>query len=223
MRVDLRGLNINGRCPECGTAVGYRAQGDYLRYSDPTWLDTLRRGTNFILWAIVVAILSFVASALAGRGGSDLGAVLKAGLTLVFFALNLVGTWLVTTPDPSGLGEETYGVARRVIRVTLLLGAADTFLDFVQEIITMPPVVHLSMKLFGMLALIASLVGTFAFMQYLAKLAMRMPDRALSARANFLKWAFLISFGLVFLVAFLAALTSRADGAAGSLPSDASS
>ena len=33
---NLRGLNKDGACPECGTAVGRSTQGDLLRFCDPT-------------------------------------------------------------------------------------------------------------------------------------------------------------------------------------------
>src|SRR5438876_3717954 len=60
---NLRGLPISGRCPECGTPVGLSVKGDLLRFSDPGWLRALRRGVNFIIGAVVVAILGGIAAA----------------------------------------------------------------------------------------------------------------------------------------------------------------
>ena len=42
---NLRGLPLDGRCPECGTPVGVSVNGELLRYSDPEFIQTLRRGS----------------------------------------------------------------------------------------------------------------------------------------------------------------------------------
>jgi hypothetical protein len=47
---NLRGLHIDGRCRECGRAVGLSVQGDLLRFSDPGWLRKLQRGARLIIW-----------------------------------------------------------------------------------------------------------------------------------------------------------------------------
>src|SRR5262245_50051536 len=46
---NLRGLDPDSRCPECGTPVGLSLKGDLLRYSHPQWLGTIRRGATFII------------------------------------------------------------------------------------------------------------------------------------------------------------------------------
>src|SRR5689334_24506997 len=53
---NLRGLSADGRCPECGTPVGLSVQGDFLRYSDPTWLKTLWEGADFVLTGVIVIV-----------------------------------------------------------------------------------------------------------------------------------------------------------------------
>ena len=41
---NLRGLPSNGTCPECNAPVEISISGDLLRYSDPNYLESLRRG-----------------------------------------------------------------------------------------------------------------------------------------------------------------------------------
>ena len=99
---NLRGLREDGRCPECGTAVGLSVRGDLLQFSDPAWVETVARGMYIILWGIlahiIVAVLSVVLSAMLGRGGSGPG----QWLGLIPALITFYGSWLLTMPDPSG-------------------------------------------------------------------------------------------------------------------------
>src|SRR6185369_614177 len=101
---NLRGLNTSGRCPECGTSVGFSIQGDYLRFCDPSWVDTLRLGVVILLSGIGVIVLAVIVSAVQGatRGRAG-GAANPLGmiLSIAGYALMVGGAWLLTTPDPS--------------------------------------------------------------------------------------------------------------------------
>src|SRR5688572_1470165 len=68
---NLRTLSIGGRCPECGLAVGFSAQGDLLRFSDPNWVMTLRRGVLGILWGVAVLILGVILTVVFDRLEGD--------------------------------------------------------------------------------------------------------------------------------------------------------
>src|SRR5687767_9833717 len=125
---NLRTLSINGRCPECGTAVGFSAQGDLLRFSDPGWVMTLHRGVVLILVGIAVAILGVVVAAAVSAASPGIGRVLATVIQLGSAVLMVVGSWMLTEPDPSGLGEDRYGASRKIIRITLLIGVANQLL-----------------------------------------------------------------------------------------------
>ena len=57
---NLRGLAPDSRCPECGTAIGHSTRGDYLRFCDPGWVETLASGMNWIVAGIILAIVLLV-------------------------------------------------------------------------------------------------------------------------------------------------------------------
>ncbi len=50
---NLRGLKPDGHCPECGSSLAQSLQGNFLRFSDPVWLDKLRLGTTLIIWNVI--------------------------------------------------------------------------------------------------------------------------------------------------------------------------
>src|SRR3954464_10073122 len=96
---NLKGLLVAGRCPECGTPIGLSVSGDLLRYSDPGWLEGLRKGVSLFIWGIVAVIAGSIVTAIMGQGNATLGGVIG----LAAQGLMLSGWWLMTQPDPSGL------------------------------------------------------------------------------------------------------------------------
>lgn len=212
---NLRGLAVDGRCPECGTPVGLSTRGDYLRYSDPAWVASLRTGVQLMLWAIVVSILGAVVGGIVARAiGSRL---LPTLISSAGGLLSVAGGWLLTTPDPSGLGEDRYGTSRKVIRVTLAVGLVQQGLTFVQQTGTFPPAINLLLTLTASGAALVGLVGTFATLHYLSKLALRIPDASLAERARSLVWAYGVPLGLLVLGGVVTALLLRG-GLRGGLP-----
>jgi len=193
---NLRGLNVSGRCPECGAAISISVGGDLLRYSDPDWLQKLANGANLIVTGyIAIFLTTFVAGFF---GILRLRSVLAVG-TLVAVAAGLlviVGAWLVTEPDPSGIGEDRYGTARRLIRITLAIGIADSILRIITQFSTLHPGVRLIVHSLQLAAGIATVIGFLAQLQYFSKLTQRIPDDSLTTRANFLKIALPVTYGI---------------------------
>ena len=66
-----------------------------------------------------MAVLFGILSGVVGAFGIP---VLGQVLGLVGGLLALYGTWLLTEPDPSGIGEDRYANSRKVIRLALLVG-----------------------------------------------------------------------------------------------------
>jgi len=83
--------------PECGTAIGRSTRGDFLRFCDPAWVETLASGMNWIVASIIVGL---VVGLLAGGAASLTG---KPGFGLIGILgslVGLIGYWKVTTADP---------------------------------------------------------------------------------------------------------------------------
>lgn len=221
---NLRGLSVEGRCPECGSAVGLSLQGDLLRYSEPAWVDGLRRGISLIIAGIAVMVLAVIASVLlnGGRAAPTPRTLLVSQLGgIVFAVLNLIGTWLLTERDPSGLGEDQYGTSRKIIRVALIVGLIEQAKEMAATHLGFSPPARAMMGLISVVAAIFSVVGLFATLNYLRKLALRIPDTALSNRAQFLTYAFGTTYGLLAVGgAILAAVVLQGGGGAptGALP-----
>ncbi|MFO0971966.1 MAG: hypothetical protein U1A27_00805 [Phycisphaerae bacterium] len=181
---NLRGLKESGRCPECGTPVGLSTQGDLLRYADPEWLLTLARGASYTLWGIAIAIVC-------GAAGGMVAAILRLPLrviysfTLVAGAWTIYATYLLTQPDPSGLGEERYGRARRLIRWTVTIAQAGMALHLVQSVVP-SATVRMAILMVQSATGVIGAVGEIARLSYLSKLADRIPEPALAQRARFL-------------------------------------
>jgi hypothetical protein len=223
---NLRGLREDGRCPECGTAIGLSTRGDLLRFADPEWVEKLARGVRFMLWGIAVSIaVGILGACLTGLAGGSEG--ISEAFNLVGSLLGVYGAWLLTAPDPSRIGEDRYVTARRIVRLGLIAGVVSHMLKIVITDLasaSWAAVVMLGIP-FVLLSL-AYVAGEFAKFLYIEKLADRIPEPKLASFARFLRWAYSIGLAVLVLVggAFLfwalasggtvAALTTTATGSA---------
>lgn len=206
---NLRGLASEGRCPECGSAIGLSLQGDLLRYSDPAWVRTLKRGVSTIILAIVIMVFVVIASIfVAVARSASISTLTWVAGTIAAYACYLIGSWMLTTPDPSGIGENEYGTARKIIRITLAIGVADSGIDLIPALINLQPSLRMMLQAAGILASICGVIGTVAQLQYLERLALRIPDVRLSSRAGFLKTALPTAQGILILVSIVSVLTN---------------
>ena len=204
---NLRGLNEHGRCPECGTPVGLSTYGDLLRYADPDWVEKLAQGMSIILCGIV---LGFVGGCLGGLAGTGAGTVFQRLIATGAQLVAVIGAWILTTPDPSGIGEDRYGNARRVVRFGFIFGVCGQLLWVMQGLwvvqgtISRTAMVQLVIlaTIFGLIAA----VGTYALYLYIEKLAERVPDRKLAIRAKFIRWGYSMAIGGIAVIGGIAAL-----------------
>ena len=195
---NLRGLREDGRCPECGTPIGRSTQGDFLRYSDPTWVAKLGRGMHLILWWIGLTIVASLATGALASFTSmppEIWLFLNAAASLVGYW----GAWLLTEPDPAQIGEDIYGTARKVVRVSLGVALLGQVLSLVPDF-GLPEPLLLLMGIIMIACGLFGVVGEFCRLYYLSKIAQRIPDEKLEKRAAFLKWAMTIGLLLVTIV-----------------------
>lgn len=199
---NLSGLPIDGRCSQCGAPVGMTLNGELLRYADPAWVRKLQNGCITILIGIgavfVVVALTIAAaiithspeiSARIGSIGNFVGAVVTA-----------LGVWILTTPQPSPIGEDELATTRKVIRILLILGLCSGALSIVTTIPNVPETLKTALHWITIGAGFLTLIGQVAQLQYIEQLAVRIPDVPLSERADFLKFAMPAATALVLIL-----------------------
>ena len=212
----LRGLHVNARCPECGAPVGVAVHGPLLRYGDPQWVRNLSRGAGVYFWGIIVGILLGI---VAGLFVLAVGKWVAPVLGMIGQGVALYGAWLLTEPDPSGIGEDQYGLARRVIRLSLLCGVVQFFINFSTGYAQFSRELTVTLMVASGAASLLNVMGQFAMLRYLERLAQRIPNPRHSARARFLFWAYggalafvVLLGGVIGIAGYLAAGRGMAPG-----------
>jgi hypothetical protein len=136
-----------------------------------------------------VAGLAIAAAALIARYSS--GKILWADILLIGTSLGgACGGWLLSTPDPSGTGEQSYGLWRRTTRVLLVIGVAGRSLHAAARWLVVSPDEYVALLIAGTTAGLATAALPFALLRLVSGLARRIPDRTLSRRAILLAYAF---------------------------------
>ncbi len=222
---DLRGLPIEGRCPECGVPVEV-SQRERRRLADAAvpYVNTLYAGA----WLVVIAIvLGVLAVAEYFFGAAILTWILPTaspvawdavfvGIAISAILTGALGWWWLAAPNPDGAENRPMKHDRRMVRITaaptgvmltlLLIAAASP----PGAIGWMPPIVVAFlpwMVVVGcVLALILGLLLFFSSMSYAARLGLRTGDTGLfnSARRLMRFGPWLCTVGLVTVIGPLA-------------------
>jgi hypothetical protein len=213
---DLRGLDPDGRCPECRTAVARSIRGDLLRFSDPEWTSRLAAGMFLLIlgiiaqigWGLVSVSISVPSGAWVGPPAGSIGHGLIA-------MLQILGVWLLTSPDP-GAVETTRPMSARVIARYCFIAqvfAAPLMRDWTTGGAlaitggTLPGWFRFGpgfIVLGCALALIAP-AGYAAGFVYLQQLARRIPRPSLARQTRIVMWGFIsaeVAGRLVGLISF---------------------
>lgn len=179
---NLRTLHCDAACPECGTAVGRSIEGNRLRYCDPAWLKQIWEGLNCFGVAVAAAIVLVVVVIKSSRGTPLIWIVGPLSLML---GLAIYGLVKATHPDPARVDHEWLVSARRVARVAWL--AALLFAGTLLVSLATVPIweqserVDMIRMLCVIVATIAMFVGSVSLLAHAARLAQRLPNRALTA------------------------------------------
>jgi hypothetical protein len=221
---NLRGLCEDGRCPECGTAIGLSTRGDLLRFAEPQWVDRLARGVRYILWGIVVQVIG------GGLAGCVVGIfqqslAVAGSIPLIAGLLRIYGGWLLTSPDPSRIGEDRHITTRRVVRAGLIAGVLRDVIDIIRVALSAAAWLTVTFGATSMVLAVVWAVGVFALFLHVGKLSERIPEAKLVSFARFMRWAWAVGLGIsvvaigllvlwLFSVGGMAAITAAAAGAA---------
>lgn len=194
---NLRGLNQHHRCPDCAAPVALSCCGDLLRFADPQWVQTLANGATLILCGTIIAIIGVgLLIATIFTAGNQLYAVAGSFLGNV---IAFCGAWLITKPDPGGIGQDRYINDRRIVRLMLFLALGETILQILRTSIPLTPAINLALLLIIMLTGVCCAVGDFAKFTYFHKIARRIPHDKLAKRARTLRWYLAFSLGILVL------------------------
>lgn len=112
---NLRSLDVEGQCPECGDDVAHAMHGDYLRYADRAWIEHTLRGLRWVvqsrkvLLITVLCILLLVIAAfrlIPRDRDTTLEGVLEFILTIAHIMVMLsgvalgIGLWMISKGEP---------------------------------------------------------------------------------------------------------------------------
>jgi hypothetical protein len=144
---NLRTLATEGVCPECATPVAASLRSELLRDADPDWLWHMHSGCKLLYWGIWGAWLSYIFFRAISLG------LIRTFALPASSAVAAVGTWMLTSPDPSGIGEDRYGRPRAWARGLGIVQFAATLVASLSA--TAAPGVHFLLEGLQMLALTA--------------------------------------------------------------------
>lgn len=202
---NLRGLSTSGACPECGTPVERSLRGNLLVYSSPEYVASLHRGvfliqagiiTQIVLWCALVGLFFASQAGLTGVGEQALE-LLGSLLGLAATIASVIGWWLLSAPDPAVLGTGTGDTPRRIVRITVIVSAAATAVQFALSVTNLAlgplsPHTGNPLELVELAAnwapIIAYIVWFFAAMHYILWLAPRLPSIKAITSARTLEW-----------------------------------
>ncbi|HTW95880.1 MAG TPA: hypothetical protein VMD30_13840 [Tepidisphaeraceae bacterium] len=181
---NLRTQPLDGKCPECGTAVQ----------------DSLRRCFRELDRDWVIGISRGLAVMVAGIVGGIVFCFCVPEVLVIAIGAFYVGIWMVTQPSPGGLWENEDGRSRRLARAMVIVdGAALTLgaISVSQDLRT---------DEWTFVVLLSSIGMSLWVPNYLAKLAMRIPNWDLAWFCRAVMWGRAASLGIVLTALFLAGM-----------------
>ena len=184
---NIRGLSLDGQCPECATPIRLSVSDDLLRYSPPEFIRKLRKGVTFMLWGVLAMIVVGIVAAAVGSYRPPAAHLL--GLLAVL--PTIIGNWLLATPDPGGVGEERYGTERKIVRVSLaivLLGNLITFIVSFAEPLGLNALELV--RMFGFMVAVVGVVGATQSTRLCKKI------RGADSRSNLVQAPKILTWGL---------------------------
>ena len=212
---NLRRLEPDGRCPECGMPVERSLHGDALLYSSPEFLRRLRLGLQLIYWGVIaraavmalswawwVVLVIFTFQS----GGLELSdwvyhafVILSILVSVAIGVAIAIGWWLLSTPDPAIPEKDRRNRMRWWVRtLAVFLGVASIVNDVLGQTdapVTVGPGgsnVAAPMLVLAGAAALALVVAWIAFyflsMQYLSWIASRVPNESLVRFALRMRW-----------------------------------
>lgn len=188
---NLRGLELRGRCPECGAPAWQSLGDDTLASADEPWLHRLQAGAATCNAAFIAAItLGIAIPFLRSAGGTGLLLLLGAACAAAYGA----GLWLMTAPNPAASSEERRTSYRRIARTMLLIAAPGAVLNVMVLLGAPRSGALLAGNLLFSPVGLAGALGVMSWSQVAAEFARRGDYRALETRALLIGSGYLFSW-----------------------------
>jgi hypothetical protein len=159
-----------------------------------------------VLWGTVVALVATLAAATLFRSAPAVGQF----VTTMGLLIGAWGTWQMSSPDPSGVGERGGVNARQLVRAAVVAGLAASVVRLMVTLTGASLGGAIAVVLFQIICGVVGIIGEFAKLQYIGYLADRIPDEWLSSRANSLKWSLAVCYALMVISGVIAAVTMAA-------------
>lgn len=185
---ELSGLDLSGRCPECGTPIARSLHGALLVYANPSYLRTLQIGAGVVFWGLLIAVIDVFFPCLISMA-SGFGFVGLPAKLLGFIASGalIIGWWMLSTPDPAFRRKDPGGKARLVLRIAVCAGAFFWLVELIalfSNTFLVSPTLATLHSVFSVLKGVAWLVTIFAGISYIILLARRARDPGLIRQAR---------------------------------------
>lgn len=209
---NLRALYPDGRCPECGAAIGESLRGDLLKFADAGWLERLAFGIRLKLLNIVLAMLAGVSGMVLINLFPQSAEVIQYFLSVGGGAMGLWASYAITTQEPRISLQEDPVSLRRAIRTC----AAVALLAALLPMVRMGGSMDMVLTLVVVLCSVVGYGGALGELIYLSRLALRIPDEPLARDTRRLMWLVVIGGGLYLVIAvFGLAVAGGPTGGAG--------
>lgn len=209
---NLRSLELDGVCPECGASVAGSARGHYLQYASPLWVKKLSRGALLLVIALAASVVAGIATwavsfATAMVSASSPGAASPpTGLLAALIAIGavqiavavvaIVGLVYLTVRDPAGRTHGEGRSARRVVRACLCCVPVPILGVFVaagfQQIRGALPLAMVVNVVMALAMAATMLVLPLALLRHVIALMRRIPRPGLVTYAKIEFWGLLV-------------------------------
>ena len=202
---NLRGIERNSCCPECGNDINWSLNADQLRFANFNWLRKLRTGTKCLITAavglvIAIALIVFLLSSTM----LDL-TVIIFGSPVVVILIFLIGIWLVTIRDPAAESDPPLSL-RKIARWGFIANG----LSWLQLLLfeTGGSLNHTTLLILFFAILLSGSIASFALHQLAAQVARRIPDQSLAGLAKAMNVFQMIGSGIGLYTISVVAATS---------------
>lgn len=195
---NLRGLLVTTQCRQCGTRVGVSLYGELLKYGHPAWVRGLSAGAVFCSYGVMLGVAGAIAGATVGGA---VGQWLGPAVATVAAGMYLHGAWRLTAGD----GAEQVEVAPLTTRLLMrLLLCAWVVPQVVPLVVVAAPQLPARLLYFAAFAAaFVGVVGHVAMLDYMHRLALRVPAAALARKVMVVRWGYCGALALTTLCAYL--------------------